>query len=89
MPYRGFGHVGTASHCYSQLARVFLRAGNVRDVVESALLNTERCVTEIASLLLGAVQTTGKMFEKEHMRMINMVTSVHPGGVGGSNRVPK
>ncbi len=29
------------------------------------------------------------MFEEEHMHMINMVTSVHPGGVAGGNRTSK
>ncbi len=79
MPYSGFGHLGTARHCYSQLARVYLRAGEVRHVVESDLVNMERNVKEIASLLADAAQATGKIFEEEHMRMINMVTSVHPG----------
>ncbi len=52
-------------------------------------LNMERYVKEIAGLLADAVQATGKMFEEEQIRMINVVTSMHPGGVGGGNRVPK
>ncbi len=39
--------------------------------------------------MADAVRATRKMFEEEHMRMINVVTSIQPGGVGGGNRVPK
>ncbi len=35
---------------------------------------------------MDGVQAAEKMFEEEHMRMINMVTSIHLGGVGGGNR---
>ncbi len=52
-------------------------------------LNIDKYVKEIASPPVDAVQATGKMFEETHMRMINMVTSIHPGGVGGGNRFPK
>ncbi len=71
MPYSGFGYVGTASRCYRQLVRAYIRAGEVRAGVESDPLTTERYVEEIASLLADAVQATGKMFEEEHARMIN------------------
>ena len=75
--YSGFGHVGAAGRCYTHLAQVYLRAGEVRDAVENDQLNIEKCVKEVAALLVDTVQATGKMFEEEHMRMISMVTSVH------------
>ncbi len=89
IPYSGFGLVGTATRCFAQLARVYLRAGEVPDVVENDSLNMQRDVKEIASLLAAAVEATGKMFKEEHMRMIKMMTSIHPGGVGGGHRIPK
>ncbi len=57
--------------------------------MENDQRNIERYVKEIASLLVDAVHAIGKMFAEEHVRMINMVTSSHPGGVGGGNRFPK
>ena len=40
-------------------------------------------------MLVDAALANGKMFEEEHMRMINIVTSMHPGAVGGGIRFPK
>ncbi len=74
---------------FQQLARVYVRAGEVRDTVEQDQFNIEKYVKEVASLLADAVQATGKMFEEERMRMINMVTSVHLGGLGGGSRYPE
>ncbi len=81
--YSGFGHVGDARHCYAQLARAFVRSGEVNDNVENDQLNIERYVTELALLLVDAIQATGKMFEEEDLRMIGMVTATNPGGLGG------
>ncbi len=49
------------------------------DNVEDDSINVEKYVNELASLLAETIQATGKMFEEEHLRMINMVTSIHPG----------
>ncbi len=46
-------------------------------------INVEKYVKELASLLADTIQATEKMFEEEHVRMINMVTLIHPGGGGG------
>ena len=70
--------MGIAGRCYTQLARIYLRSGGVRDNVENDQLNIERYVTELANLLVDAVQATGKI------RMINMVTAINPGGWGGA-----
>ncbi len=89
MPYRGCWPRGHRDPLLFAARASVPTSGEVRDVVESDLLNMEKYLKEIASLLADADQATGKIFEEEHMRMINMVTSVHPGGVGGGNRVPK
>ncbi len=49
----------------------------------------EKYVKELTSLLVDAIQATGNMFEEEHFRMINRVTSIHPGGGGGGARFKK
>ncbi len=87
--YSGFGHVGDAGRCYAQLARTFLCAGEVGDNVEQDSVNVEKYVKELASLLVDTIQAAGKKFEEEHLRMINMVTSIHPGGGGGGTRFNK
>ncbi len=61
------------------MARVFLRAGEVRDNVEADSINVEKYVKEIAALLADLTMATGRMFEVEHLRMINTV-SIHTGG---------
>ncbi len=52
-------------------------------------MNVEKYVKELASILVDTIQATGKMFEEEHLRMTNMVTSTHPGGGGGGTRFNK
>ncbi len=61
------------------MVRVFPRAGEVRDNVEADSINVEKYVKEIAALLADLTKATGRMFEEEHLRMINMVTSIHTG----------
>ena len=67
----------------NKLARTFLPAGEVRDQVEQSSIDVDKHVKELASLLVDAIQATGKMFKEEHLRMINMVTAINPGGSGG------
>ncbi len=43
----------------------------------------EKYVKEFAFLLVDAIQATGKMFKEEHLRMINMVSTIHTEGLGG------
>ncbi len=66
------------------MARVSLRAGEVRGIIEADSINVEKYVMEIATLLSDLTKAIGKMFEEEHLRMINMVTSMHTGGLGGA-----
>ncbi len=61
----GFGHVGEAGACYRAMARVLLRAGEVRDNVETDSINTEKCVEEIAALVADLTKATGRMFDQE------------------------
>jgi hypothetical protein len=56
----------------------------VRDHVEQDSINVEKYVKVLASLLVDTIQTTGKMFEEEHLRMINMVSAINTGGSGGA-----
>ncbi len=50
---------------------------------ENDQLNIEKYVKELALLLVDTIQVTGEMFEEKHLRMINMVTAINPGGLGG------
>ncbi len=43
----------------------------------------EKYVKEIAALVGDLTKAAGRMFEKEHFRMINMVTAINQGGLGG------
>ena len=79
----GFGHVGEAGARYNTMARVVLRAGKDRDNVEADSINVEKYVKEIAALVADLTKAAGRMFEQEHFRMINMVSAISPGGLGG------
>ena len=71
----GFGHVGEAGARYSTMARVLLCTGEVRDHVEADSINVEKYVKEIAALVADLTKASGRMFEQEHLRMINMVSA--------------
>ena len=43
----------------------------------------EKYVKEIAALVADLTKAAGRMFEQEHFRMINMVSAISPGGLGG------
>ncbi len=58
----GFGHVGEAGACYSTMAHVLLRAGEVRDNVEADSVSMEEYVKEIAALVADLTKL-GRMFE--------------------------
>ncbi len=64
------------------MARVLLRAGEVRDNVEAESINVEKYVKEIPDLMADLTKATGRMFEQEHFTMINMVSAVNTGGSG-------
>ena len=65
------------------MARVLVRAGEVRDNVEAVSINVEKYVKEIAALVADLTKAAGRMFEQEDLRMINMVSAINPGGSGG------
>ncbi len=73
--YSGFDYVGDAERCYTQ---VLIRAGEVRDNVENDQLNIQKYVKEIVPLSVDTFQATAKIFEDEHVRVINMVAVVNP-----------
>ncbi len=58
------------------------RAGEVRGHVEGNSINVGKYVKEIAIMIY-------EFFEQEHLRMINVVSAINPGGVTGSHRAPK
>ncbi len=66
------------------MVRVGLRARELRDYVEADSINVERYVKEIAALSADLTKATGRMSKEEHLRMINMVTSIYTGGSGGA-----
>ncbi len=43
----------------------------------------EKYVKEIAALVADLTKAAGKMLEQERLRMINMVSAINPGGLGG------
>ena len=64
------------------MARVLQRAGEVRDNVEVGSINVEKYVKELANLMADLTKAAGRMFEQEHLRMINMVSAINVGGLG-------
>ncbi len=80
----GFGHVGEAGACYAKMAQVLHRAGEIRDNVEVVSINVEKYVKEIATLMVDLTKASGRMFQQEHLRMVNMVSAINPGGSGGT-----
>ena len=82
-PNAGFGHVGEAGACYAKMAQVLQRAGEVRDHVERDAIKRQKYVRETAIMVYGLTKAAGRMFEQEHLRMINMVSAINPGGSGG------
>ncbi len=84
----GFGHVGESGACYAKMAQVLQRAGEVRDNVEVGSIIGEKCVKEIAIMMIDLTKASGRIFEQEHLRMISMVSAINPGGSGrtGGNR---
>jgi hypothetical protein len=83
-----FGHVGEAGHCYARMAKVLQGAGEVCDKVAADLINVEKNVEKIASLVTDLTKAFGSVFEQEHLSMINMVSAINTGGSGstGGNR---
>ena len=78
----GFGHVGEVGAFCSTKARILQRAGEVRDNVEADSVNVEKYFKELAALMADLAKAAGRMCEQESMRMINMATALHLGGVG-------
>ncbi len=56
-------------------------------MVEADSIDVEKCVNEIAALMADSTKATRRMFDQEHLRMINMVSAINTGGSrGGGNR---
>ncbi len=51
--------------------------------------SSSKYAKELANLAVDPIQATGGIFEDGHLRMTNMVTSIHPGGGDGGNRFTK
>ncbi len=80
-PTFGFGHVGEAGACYAKMAQALRHAEGVRDNVEGDSINVARCVKEVTIMIYDLTKATGRMFEQEHLKMINMVSAINHGGV--------
>ncbi len=80
----GFGHVGDAGACYTNMGWVLQRAGEIKDNVEADSINVEKYVRELAAVVIDLTKASGKMFEQEHLRMINMVSAINTGGSGAT-----
>ena len=48
--------------------------------MEADSINVEKYVKEIVALVIDVVKASGRMFEQEHLRMINMVSAINPRG---------
>ncbi len=81
VPSGGFCHVGEARACYDAMARVMKRLAEIRDNVEIDSINAGKYVKELTSTMIEMTKAPGRMFEQEHLRMINMVTAINPGGL--------
>ena len=47
----------------------------------------EKYVKELTNTMIALTKGTGRMLEQEHFRMINMVTAINPGGLGGKEAI--
>ncbi len=65
------------------MARVMKRLVEIRGSMKMDSINVERYVKDLASTMIEMTKATGRMFEHEHLRMINMVTAINPGSLGG------
>ena len=63
---------------------VLQRAGEIKDNVEADSINVEKYVRELAAVVIDLTKASGKMFEQEHLRMINMVSAINTGGSGAT-----
>ena len=59
------------------------RLAEIRDNVGMDSINVEKYVKELTNTMFDMTEATGRMFEQEHRRMINMVTAINPRGLGG------
>ncbi len=75
----GFGHVGEARACYDTMARVMRRLTEIKDKVEADRTNVKKYVKELTNTMIDMTRATGRMFEQEHLRMINMVAAINAG----------
>ncbi len=66
------------------MAKVLQMAGEVRDSVEADSSNVEMYVEEFANLVIDLTEASGRMFEQEHFRMINMVSAINTGSSGST-----
>ncbi len=46
-------------------------------------MTVEKYVEELTNTKIDMTKTTERMFEQEHLRIINMVTAINPGCLGG------
>ena len=77
VPSGGCGRVGEARACYDAMARVMKRLAEIRDNVEFDSINVEKYVKELTNTIIAMTRATGRMFEQEHFRMINVVTAIN------------
>ncbi len=66
------------------------RSTEIKDHVESNVMNAEKYIKELAAGCKDMFRATGTIFEQEHVRFISMVTAVGgPGAGGGGPRYTK
>ncbi len=66
------------------MAKALQFAGDVRDSVEADSINGEMYVEKIVNLVIYLTEASGRMFEQEHFRRINMVSAINTGGSGNT-----
>ncbi len=52
--------------------------------MEADGLNIEKYVKELAKVSIDIARASGRMFEQEHLRLINMVAAMNTRGSGGT-----
>ncbi len=55
--------------------------------MEADSINVEKYVKEIAALVIDLLKASGRIFEQEHLRMINMASAINLGGSGGARGI--
>ncbi len=85
----GFEDVGKARLNFNHMVRGMARLEEISETVVPYQLNIEKYVKELTDVTREMFMASGCMFEREHLRFINLFAATGGGGHGGGVRFPK